>query len=504
MLKRLILFSLYYLAVFKLLAIDVYFRSANVDPVNQRFSLQWQYPNPEDTSLIRQVQLLEVTEDALQNLTLDVFDSIPSYQTRYNDSRPNCCSPRAFAVRLEPKNPLDFPLFTNPFRTMQIRSARIDECTNTIRLTWTPFEQLNKNSPYSPIEGFEVEYAVLAYIGGGDFKSDSVQYIASARNAQSLSIPIEFEQKYYHLYVAAIYNEGRDTSYSNIERIFTDLPLRPSFIRIDSLISGAKRTKLYFTIDQNTEYTNFQIETSPDANIGFVPFMVFSDKQNTVIEFDNISLSFFRVSAINDCEQVTYTSPSATNLQLSISFRDLSNILEWNYVRYNTISALYTVYRTSPIWFQGYISETTENKFIDNLQGFPDSFLITPICYVIEAIVKSDTDMHHHTVRGIETCYKIEPTVFMPNAIQVTSQEQNLLTGKRRNLFEPISSFKHTYQMEIHSRTGQLVYTGRNPWNGREQNVGNFLLEGAYHYRIIIIFADGTIHRKEGSVALIY
>ncbi|MGL4364022.1 MAG: gliding motility-associated C-terminal domain-containing protein [Bacteroidales bacterium] len=501
-----VFFGIFCFSVLDLLAIDVHFRSASVDPLTQKFTLKWQYPNPSDTTRISKVQLLEVVQDALQNLKLEVFDSIESHRTEYVDVRSNCCTPKAFALRLEPKNASEFPLFTNPFRTMQIKTIRVDDCTNSIRIAWTPFEQLNKNSPYAPIEAFsnKVEYEVFAHIGGSVFNLDSVQHIASAGNKQTLNIPIEYEKKYYHIYVAAIYNQGKDTSYSNVERLFVPLPLRPKFIRIDSLISGKERTKLYFTIDDDTDYSNFRIETSLDPNIGFTPFISFSGKHNTIIEFENVSLRFFRISSINNCEVSTYSSSAATNLSLMISNQSLSNILEWNYVSYNNMPAFYNIYRTAPIWIKGLITETTENSITDNLHTLPDSALTSPMCYLVEAIVESKTTSENHTVRSSETCYKLEPVVFMPNAIQVTSQEQNLETGKQRNLFEPVSTFKHSYRMEIYTREGQLVYKGNEAWNGREKNVGNFRPEGIYHYRIIITFAGGTTSLKQGYVTLVY
>jgi len=492
------------------LAVDVsavHFRSAGVDiATSQRYLLQWTFPNPNDTADIKNVLVLKLTTDEYGNTTLDSVAMLNNEATQYVDSINSCCEPIAYALRLFDKDPTKPAITTDLFRTMKLNSPSLDTCANAIKLRWSNYEKLDRfDYPhYNPIAEFfeEVRYHIYGYAGGSVFNPDSVVWLAAVGNATFYALPIIAEKKYHHLFIAAVYNNSSDTSYSNRVQIFTPLPIRPHYISIDSVLVSEQSTTLRFRIDNSTEYNRFWVEKSNDANVWPTqPIVEFNNKQQTSITNNagGNNIAFYRISAVNDCGRVTTSSPVAATLGTAVYNSNNVNYISWNAIRYDNHDAGYTVYRTSPAELAETLGSTSQTSITDDLSLLPDTSIGATFCYAVEAIIPNK-----YYVRSVNACYAITPQVYMPNALQLSSSIVNATTGKSRNLFEPVSSYKFTYTMYIYSRTGKQIYSGQQAWNGKENNTGEFVTEGSYVYFVKIFFANGNRTELTGNVVVVY
>lgn len=489
----------------------VHFRAASIDIVSQKYLLQWYYPNSNDTAAIKEVLLLQLRTDELQTPVLETIDTVNRQVNRYIVDTFRCCTPQSFALRLVDTSPSSPPPATDLFRTMQLNALSLDTCANAINLRWSPYQKLDRlDYPnYRPIADFtdEVRYHIYGYVGNSTFNPDSMEWLATSESATSFALPIVQEKKYHHLLVAAVYNNGADTSYSNRERIFTPMLVRPQYISIDSVLIGEEGTTLRFHIDPNTEYRRFWAEKSNDAAMGFEPFAEFNSKQQTTVNNDigGNSIVFYRISSVNACAQVTVSSPVATSLAVNVYSDGNANTISWNKITYNGYDATYNVYRTSPPELATMIgSNLADNSATDDLSLLPDSIIGARICYAVESIVQDESLQSINYVNSASTCHAVTPEVYMPNAIQLSSGVVNTATGKSRNLFEPVSSYALTYTLHIYARAGKQIYSGSEAWNGRENNTGDFVNEGSYIYFVKIIFANGNQVEKTGNVTVVY
>ncbi|MDR0415499.1 MAG: hypothetical protein LBH84_08840 [Prevotellaceae bacterium] len=494
------------------------FRAAGLDVATQKYYLQWSIPNASDTADIEGFQVFKLVTDALGNIIMDTLATdVSNRATRFVDEPSQCCSPNVYTIRLVPKSGYP-PPYQKPFRTMQLGEPVLDACANTINLSWSSYQQLSDDdlTRPMPIPAFteNVRYHIYGHVGGGTFNPDSAVWLATSGSATSLALPVVKEKQYHHLYVAAVYNNGSDTSYSNRTSIFVPLPVSPRYIGLDSVMGEKESVTLHFRIDPATEYTRFWAERSPEINGAYTAFEEFGSSLQTSIT-DGAPEGrywFYRISAVNSCERVTASSPAVTSLVPTIFGEPVPDV-RWGEVVWRddgsnvTLKAQrYDVYRTSPLRFARFVDSTADVSISDNdFAQLPDSVVCSgSVCYRVEAFVSDDRQQLVARVRSSEVCSVADAQLSMPNAIRLSSDVVNPVTGKRRNLFEPLCSCMRGYMLYIYTPDGRLIYSGAEGWNGREKNSGNFVPEGAYIYHIKITFAGGERTEKTGTVTVIY
>ncbi|MDR0566806.1 MAG: hypothetical protein LBG47_07220 [Prevotellaceae bacterium] len=494
------------------------FRAAGVDVASQTFYVQWSLADISDTADVKGFRVLKLVEDPQGNIIMDTLAEVGNRATRFTDDSAPCCTPGIYAVQLISKEPLGGGfVYQPPFRTMQLRSATLDACANAISLQWSPYQQLDQYSisPPVPLPAFtsEVRYHLYGHIGGDAFDPDSAVWLATSNGATSLTLPVAKEKQRYHLYVAAVYNNGKDTSYSNRTDVFVPTPIRPQHIHLDSVLSERQSTTLRFRIDPATEYTRFWAEKSPEINGAYRTFEEFSDKRQTSIT-DNasgVSYSFYRISAVNACERVTASSAAVTSLAPAV-LGETTPAIRWDIAVWHDAGSgathraqRYSVRRTSPPGAAGPVADTDDLSLSDDLSHLPDSVACAgQRCYRVEADILDNSRQPLAYVRSAEACTAVANRMEMPNAVQPGSEARNEFTGKSRSMFEPLCACMKEYTLAIYTANGRLVYSGAEPWNARENNSGNFVAQAAYIYHIKITFVSGEQAEKTGTVTVVY
>jgi gliding motility-associated-like protein len=84
------------------------------------------------------------------------------------------------------------------------------------------------------------------------------------------------------------------------------------------------------------------------------------------------------------------------------------------------------------------------------------------------------------------------PNVFSPNGDGINDVFQIYVKGIRE------------FHLQIHDRWGELVFRSDNPnaaWNGTLN--GRELPNGVYVYDVYVIYQDGVVYKKKGSITLV-
>jgi hypothetical protein len=312
---------------------------------------------------------------------------------------------------------------------------------------------------------------------------------------------VEGRHKYYFV-IATVYNEGRDTSFSNIQMVEYDFLTHP-VIRLDSVISTEEMNKIYFNINVTTQYSDFILERSVKSDSAEFVEVARFDKY-TRAAYDTTAggqAYFYRVSATKDCGAIIKSSPVVAALALKLTAREAQNILRWNAIHdAPKSSSVFTLYRTSPS--EIVISSDENISAIDYESAMYSS---QAYCYYVEGVAADSFGRQIAYVRSATVCYEAVSVWFMPNAVSPFSAQSNSETGIHRNQFRPICDHPHTFLLKIFDRWGNEVYSGNNTgWNGQDNKMGATIPEATYTYWVQIIFKNGKKEEKVGNVTVVW
>ncbi|MDR1225373.1 MAG: gliding motility-associated C-terminal domain-containing protein [Prevotellaceae bacterium] len=483
-------------------------QSVSINPATQKYEVKFK-PSPSDPALIDGYFILKYRNDGLNITMSDTMATLSNATAVFTDTAQACCTPQAYTVQVHTQQTAE--PWNDPYRSMQQREPSVDSCKLQVALSWSPFQKLDKydDGRFAPIPSFanHVTYHIFGYAGSHNFSMDSVQYLGTSNYDTAFVAPIVKEKLYHHFYIAAVYNNNQDTSTSNLQSVYVNLPLRPKYIGIDSVIGRPAATLVGYTIDTQTEYNRFVLEKA-DGSGTFFTVQEFSDKlSHTALDnaLQNQQPAIYRIAAINSCGTTATSSPQISTLVPSISSNGAVNNITWNGISYQDFDAQqYKVYRTAPSEYAGLVDSTNSLFTADDLSVLPSEILGQAICYEVEATVFDTAGNIICLVRSADVCNSTEPVLYMPNAIQPSNNLTiNTQTGKSRNLFEPVSAFDFTYTLTIYDRWGKEIYSGTTPWNGKINNTGEYVREGAYFYYLKALFSNGSVVEKKGNVMVV-
>lgn len=477
-------------------------RSVGIDFATQNYHIVWE-PSPTNAALISFYRIGHLEESLLGQAQMNEhLDSVSPQTTAYllPDSTLPCCSPQTFFVGTVPSNNATFPVWTDGYKSMNFFACLVDTCAQSITMAWTEFQKVSSydlqiDNSFSK----NVEYQVFACIGD-TFEVAQMQYMGSSQQKTSFTLTGLEGQKKYQFVIAAIYNEGADTSYSNIQQQEIDFPLHP-VVQIDSLIADEQQNFLYFTILGDTTHHRFAAEQS---QLPTTQFTTFADIANTAnhLAHNNPSEAptYYRIAALNRCNAIVYSSPTAVVLYPTVSADVGGRTLQWNALQYNNnTDVVYRVYSLSSN--DTVLLAETRSTEIDDVRLATQ--LNEDFCYRVRAVVRNSSGDTVFTAQSRTVCYNPPPVWYMPNALQPNNSTMNYTTKMYRNEFAPVSIFEHQFWLHIYNRWGQEVYSGNQPWNGRHNNKQKFVNEDTYIYQIKITFAHDTFE-KTGSVSVVF
>lgn len=405
-------------------------------------------------------------------------------------------------------------------------TASYDSCNAKIDLSWIGYEAwpLNASAPYRNIRyqlfmGHDLNWASYQQIGDYDGYANRHSVINVQENLD------------YFFYIKATRMDLGYESYSNLYLIHTKMARHPAYASVDSVVATNNGNRIYYTIDPNTEITDFKLWRweQPDTAQS-----IFSAK--IIEQFSNLSKNFsidtndtwaartrkffYKIDAYNGCRKAVRVSNLCNSIIPRLKPKGTNVHVQWDELIKDThrnpdrtVNRIeYSVYRQSytvnddlagPGNLERVASGLTQTEYDDDLSSFKGQNPLYRITfrYYIEALELSPANDTVVLSRSRELVTEILPGVTMPTALAPNNSRSE--HNHSRNLFKPVINFEARFTLTVYDRWGGIVYHGNEGWDGRNSK-GEFVKEGIYVYRLVISTANAGDIIQNGSVSVVY
>jgi hypothetical protein len=472
------------------------FRYISNDLTSGQITLGWNR-SPSPDSLIFGYYIYRLQTDLLGNQGYILIDSTNASTFSYTDIYVDG-SVKTESYKMATKGKTE-PSKLTDYHTTMWATNKYDSCKAVLNIRWKKYYGWGNRIKH---------YYVYSSKGVQSFNPGSLVKIATVSGTDtSYALTNATENEWYHFAILAVKDDADSiSSWSNHFSKFTHMPLPPTSLGFDSLISLDTQVRLRYSIDNQTEVSNFEIFRSDNTSNLFSNIHSFTDKFE--VEFTDQNLAkgrtyYYYLTATNACGNVVATSDTARSESLTIRNEGLLNYLFWLPYPSQGGTYSYSVWRKTSL-DADYIqiaSNLSVETFTDDLTPLKSQNPEPEVCYRIEA--EWNKGIYHTISQSQIKCAVIIPDITMPDAIDPLSEMINSTTNKRRNRFEPIIGFTADFTIQIFDRNGILLYDGTTGWDGRI-NHGEFVKPGAYIYRVKVNLPNGNAIEKNGTVNVVY
>jgi gliding motility-associated-like protein len=369
-----------------------------------------------------------------------------------------------------------------------------DSCHSQMIVTWTKYVGWGNDL---------LKYTVYQIKGGITTSAGE-----TASNDTVLHVPVDPNTNYC-FYVEAeradhVISRSNDTCY------YTKFLTPPGFISADKTWFNENTTNpvfIQFTIDPASQIKKYQLFASDNPADGFTSVQSSYDfTLNPTILSDtlkNLLPRYYRLDAINGCNQSTVQSNVATALVPVVAVNATTVSLKWNaYLNWPQGIANYAIYRS--IGNGAFVPTLTllggQNFAEDNVKDLIKQQLPGKFCYYVKALSNADSNNDVDESVSATLCVDLSENVFIPDAFTPNNDGRN-------DEFGPFFPFlPKEYMMLIFDRYGTQIFQTTDQqkgWNGRLSS-GKKASDGAYVYFIKYISQGGKAIERKGSFSLIY
>ena len=459
-------------------------------------TLKWER-SPSPDSLIKGYIIYKLKKDILGNVTFNSIDEVDENTFTYVDPAADANSKQE-SYKLATKGKIEPSKLTDLHKTMWV-TTRYDSCKAILNVTWTRYIGWGNRVK---------RYEVYASTGNQTFNSAALLKIGTTTYTDTtFAFTPAVENQHYHFAVKAI-NENDETieSWSNHTYKFTQMPIGPTSMVFDSLVSTNQSVQLRYTIDNQTGVSNFEIFNSDNKFGIFSSLHKFTDKtENSYLNngLPSGRTFYYYMVAKNSCNNIVAKSDTVRSEIVGVRNDGETNYLTWQPFPLGGGDVSYAVYRKTSVdpTFTEIAGNIKTEEYIDDVTSLFGQNASPEVCYRIEASWKKGALL---TVSQSQVgCISLVPEVQMPNAIDPLSESVNPSTNKRRNRFEPISGFAVNFSLQVFDRNGRLLYDGTAGWDGRI-NQGEFVKPGSYIYVVKVKLPSGKVLEKSGTVNVVY
>ncbi len=373
-------------------------------------------------------------------------------------------------------------------------TAQLDVCASSINLDW---------SDYVGWPG--VTYSIYVSVNGGPvFLLDTT----SQTNYTHHNLVQSFA--YCYFIRATDVSMAVHTSSSNHVCVTAHILTLPSYSYIHTAtITGDNKVTIKAYVDTTADIKGYKIlrsemRTGGYSTIAFIsavplsPFISYTDYTAKTSERSY----FYKVMAVDDCDQDAFTSDIARTIFLTVVPNDdITNTVEWNdyevwlggvdhYLLYRSIDGAPDAVLNTVAFGSGRVIDDVSTKI------YADGVF----CYYVEAYEGAGNMFgFKDTSRSNQVCVNQKPIVFVPNAFRPGDASFN-------NEFNPFKAFINgtSFNLDIYNRWGENVFHNTDPkkgWDGTYK--GKTSPDGVYVYFFKVTGTDGTEIEKKGTLTLI-
>ncbi len=396
-------------------------------------------------------------------------------------------------------------------------TSDIDTCSARTVLKWTKYRvtdaNLKEESSYHKLFNSSIEYEVWGYPGNTPFNQSLAVKLSERTKDTIFHSETMDKNKNYFFFIKAFLPEGNflpygpEVSFSNRDSAIYQRLAIPKYINLTQVEAKDNSIELKFIIDPISELKEYCVERTTDLSQGFTIIHNFSNKTTTSYTDSNINTDqryYYRVSAIR-CSSPIKQSNVAANILLSSEFRSYEAHLQWSSPL--NPGSTYSITRTIPD-NAAVASGITKTSYADNIQNVIQQGY-DRFCYQV-----TESASTGYTSISKPSCFIVESSFYMPDAVDPTNLTINTATGMQRNRFGPIVDMDGTmygYELTVFNRWGKKVFettkkigeplSATYQWDGSYK--GKLVEPGLYLYTITVHFTNSSTSQK-GNVSVFY
>jgi gliding motility-associated-like protein len=365
-------------------------------------------------------------------------------------------------------------------------NAVLDTCSAGITISWNKYSDFPKK-----VTGYRILVSENGGIAAEKYSADN--------NSQSFVITDFKTDANYCFSVRAMLDDGTYSG-SNKTCLSTRMQRPPAWINADyASINSQNKPELSFTIDPASGIKRFILERSNEKNSGFSEISSQTSVNGKVTHTDNQAdtkkIYYYRLSAVNSCNNVISTSGVVSNIVLSAKLQDEMIMLSWNSsLRLQGSSASYMIFAD--------IGNGYENKAViqDTTLIFPLRDLMFDIkgkelCFYAEARETGNPNGINSISRSSTACTASEEVITVPNLFTPNNDSRN-------DRFKPVLSFTPSnYRFTVSDRKGRVLFDTTDyldEWDGNNSDGQDVFL-----WFVKIITPSGKNITRTGTVTIL-
>ncbi len=386
-------------------------------------------------------------------------------------------------------------LFTEPQSTILLEISDISICEQTIRLDWNLYQNWTDG-----IDRHEV------WVSRNGAPSAIVETVSGTTNSYTFQNANDKDTYCFSVRAVRTGTEVFSNSNEVCETLDIVQPVK-DFILKNVSYNGTGGIEVSWTWDPTSEIASFAIDRTLDivsfeTLVAEAPTTPLTRNNTFVDESPELAGApiFYRISAVDDCEQEAATSELGTVHLVVAPLNNGQNDLSWtSYDNTNAQTTAYEIHRVT-----GGNDELIQQVDLSQLEFVDQLDLSQPgqsgACYYIVAI--ADLTLPDGTTEVVRSrsntvCVEQQAQVFVPNAF---------VPDGFNTEFKPLLQFgaPENYILSIYDRWGDLVFESTSievGWDGKKN--GKLVPQGVYAYYIRVAQTSGVITVKKGTVLLL-
>jgi len=370
-------------------------------------------------------------------------------------------------------------------------SSEIDTCKKEIIVNWNTYTDIPKHV---------IEYKIFVSINGS-----SLSEPYGVDNQTNTFIVTNFNTDSGYCFVIKAILEGGSLSSSNKSCLSTRMQRPPQWINADqAAIDDENRISLSFTVDPLSEITRFSLEKKTGLSSTFQeiarPVSVSGQVLFTDDKADINTINYYRLSAINNCNNPVTVSNLSSNIVLSLERTGDDLNLSWNSYKewMGTVSSYSLFINTGSGFEERVVLQPYDTLYTLGYRELMYEISGSEVCFYISALETSNP--YNVTGQSISSRICTVPTeiITVPNVFTPNNDQIN-------DFFKPVLSFTPVdYLLIITDRRGNTLYETRDymsAWDG-SQNV-NPQPEGVYLWFLKVTTPSGKIISRTGTITII-
>jgi gliding motility-associated-like protein len=368
--------------------------------------------------------------------------------------------------------------------------ASIDTCNRKITISWNKYISYPKEV---------TDYSVLMSVNGGAFTEAAK--VSADKNSYIMN---DFVTDADYCFIIRANLLGGTYSTSNKVCIVTLMQRPPLWINADyATVNSDKTISLAFTIDPFSEITHFNLERKSRLSGSFEVIKTLVSTSESILYTDDKAdintINYYRLSAINNCNNPVTVSNLSSNIVLSLEEHDNVLKLSWNtYAQWNGGVSSYRLFiNTGREFEEKIVFQPDDTTFSLGYKVLMYDVTGNEVCFYITASEISNPNSAPGTSNSNTACIIPTEIITVPNVFTPNNDLVN-------DFFKPVLSFTPVnYHFIISDRQGYTIFETRDhlaAWDGSQQ--GNSTNQGVFLWFLKVTTPSGKIISKTGTITI--